>query len=112
MTMQETARIVQMIHTAYPVDRKATAEELADRIDLWSVFFADTPAYIVNKVVMAWIKTSNFMPNVEEIGEACKIQKQLDEKLSQAGLVDQIQITPEQEARLEALWESLRGEDE
>ena len=52
MTMQEAARVVQMIHTAYPADRKTSAEELADRIDMWAVFFADTPAYIVNKVVM------------------------------------------------------------
>ena len=112
MTMQEAARVVQMIHTAYPADRKTSAEELADRIDMWAVFFADTPAYIVNKVVMSWIKNNTFMPTVEEIGKACKIQKEQSEKIAEAGFIDQIHITPEQEARLDALWEDLRGDEE
>ena len=112
MTIQESARIVHMIHTAYPADRKTSAEELADRIDMWSVAFADTPFYMVSKVVMSWIKTQTFMPNIDEILRACKIQKELAEKISKAGLVDQIQITPEQDAWLDALWESLTGEDE
>lgn len=109
--MQEAARIVQMIHTAYPADRKTSAEELADRIDMWAVFFADTPAYIVKKVVMSWIKTQTFMPTIEEIGRACKIQKELDEKIANAGLINNIHITPEQEKMLDALWKDLGGED-
>ena len=47
MTVQASYQIVYMIHTAYPSDSKATAEELAERINLYAVFFADYPAETV-----------------------------------------------------------------
>ena len=110
MTIQETAKIIYMIHTAYPADRKATAQELADRIDLWAVFFADYPAQDVERAVKAWIVSQSFMPTPKEIKEACGTLGKLGHKLAGAHYIpDEITETdPETEARLAALWDSIQ----
>lgn len=111
MTIQEAAKVVYMIHTAYPADRKATAEELADRIDLWGVFFADYSADEVMKATKAWILGSPYMPNPNEIKTACDTWRKLARHISGAVFItgDDIQETdPETDARLEALWASIQ----
>ena len=92
-----------MIHAAYPQDRKATEQDLLDRIDLWSVFFADVEYNTVFKVVKAWIKVKSFLPSIDEIKAAVDIQKQLDKKIAQAGIIKPEQIPPDIEARLDSL---------
>ena len=106
MTIQEAAKVIYMIHTAYPADRKATAEELADRMDLWAVFFADYTAQEVERAVKAWIRTQSFMPNTNEIKAACDLNRKLSRKLSAAQFIpdDTGPTDPETEARLDALW--------
>lgn len=112
MTIQESAQVVYMIHTAYPADRKATAEELADRIDLWAVFFADYTAPEFERAVKAWILSQAFMPTPKEIKEACDIFRRLGQKLAGAHFIPHA-ITdtdkdPETEKWLETLWQEIQ----
>lgn len=110
MTIQETAKIIYMIHTAYPSDRKATAEELADRIDLWAVFFNDYKARDVERAAKAWILSQNFMPTPKEIKNACDTLSRLGQKLAGAQYIPE-EITesdPETDARLSKLWQSIQ----
>lgn len=108
MTIQDATKIVYLIHTAYPQDRNATERELLDRIDLWAVILADYDVNLVLGIVKAWIKTSRFMPNFEEIKKACDIRKELDAKIAQAGDINTIKVPPELEPKLEALIESIK----
>lgn len=110
MTIQESAKVVYMIHTAYPTDRKATADDLADRIDLWAVFFADYSAQEVERAVKAWIRSQTFMPTTKEIKQACDIFRKLGQKLAGAHYIPE-EITandPQTDARLAALWQSIQ----
>lgn len=107
MTIQDATKIIYMLHAAYHTDRKATENELLDRIDLFSVIFADYDAALVGRVVKGLIKQSRFMPTLEEIKTACDTQRALDAKIAQAGNIHDITVTPEDEARLEALIESI-----
>lgn len=110
MTIQEAAKIVYMIHTAYPADRKATAQELADRIDLWAVFFSGYTLQEVERTVKAWIVSENFMPTPKEIKDGCDILRKLGQKITAAHFIpDDIQDTDaETEARLSRLWDSIQ----
>lgn len=109
MTIQEAAKIVHMIHTAYPVDRKATAEDLADRIDLWAVYFADYDAELVARVAKAWIESHTFMPTIDEIKNACDVRRRIGEKLANAVFIpdDLKPLPPEEVKRLEGIWRDI-----
>lgn len=106
MTIQEAAKVVNILHTAYPSDRNATPQELADRIDLYAVYFADYPFDLVFRVTKAWIMSHKFMPVIEEIKNACDVRRRLGQKLAEAVFCpeDLRPIPPEEEARLEAIW--------
>lgn len=110
MTIQDTTRVIYLIHTAYPSDRKTTDKELADRVTLWSVFFRDYEAETVERAVKAWIVSQSFMPTPKEIKEACGTLGKLGYKLAGAHYIpDEITETdPETEARLAALWDSIQ----
>ena len=108
MTIQESAKVVYMIHTAYPADRKATAEELADRIDLYAVFFADYSAQEVERVAKAWIRSQNFMPTTKEIKEGCDLFRKLGRKLADAHYIPDAITDPETEKKLDALWHDIQ----
>lgn len=109
MTIQEAAKVVYMIHTAYPADRKATVEELADRIDLWGVFFADYSADEVMQATKAWILASSYMPTPKEIKEACDTRRKLSKHLANAFYITGDEpIDPKTEAKLDALWASIQ----
>lgn len=84
MTVQESYQIVYMIHTAYPSDSKATAEELAERINLYAVFFADYPAETVRTAAQGWIKYNKWMPTVNELKEKCDMLLKLGKNLANA----------------------------
>lgn len=107
MTIQETAKIINLIHSSYSVDRKATAEDLADRIDTWAVFFVTEPYEVVLRVVKAWIKKSVFMPTIEQIKTAVELQIKIDKQLLSAGYVDFIKLSEEDEATIEGVLEFL-----
>lgn len=110
MTIQETAKIVNLLHTAFfHLDKTATVEDLANRIDLWAAEFIEYPYEIVLKVVKAWIKVNKWLPSVNEIIEACDIQLELQKKLEEAGSITALIITKEQEEQMEALLRFVYG---
>lgn len=108
MTIQETAKIIYMIHTAYPADRKATAEELADRIDLWAVFFRDYTVQEVQEAAQAWIISQTFMPTPKEIKESCDTCRKLARHLAGACLITGEGELTEDDAKILALFDSIQ----
>lgn len=104
MTIQEATKVIYMIHAVYPQDRKATEEELLDRIDAWAVFFADYPFPIVDAAVKTWIKSASYMPTPEEIKRACDTRVKFEKLISNAGYINEApDISPEMEAKLDEL---------
>ena len=92
MTVQEAAGIVYMLHTAYiGMDRKATDKDLADRINLYAVTFADYDVEIVREAAMHCIKACTFMPSVSELLEGCKRARLL--AANPAGKVERLTAT-------------------
>lgn len=114
MTVQEAAKVVRMLHTAIPSDRKATEEDLADRIDYYAVLFADYPAALVYRTAFNWTKVSPFMPSPEELKKHCDEWKKLSKHLAEAGVISSFSepIAPEDAARMQALWEEMRLSEE
>lgn len=114
MTVQEAARIVRMLHTSVPSDRKATEEERADRIEYYAAYFADYPGELVYRVAFNWTKTSPFMPAPEELKKACDQWKKLSGHLQSAGVIASFMdpISPEDAARMDALWDEMRRAEE
>ena len=73
MTVQEATAIVYMLHTTYiGQDRKATEKDLADRVNLFAVVFADYDVELVRQAAFHCIKTCTFMPTPAELLQACK----------------------------------------
>lgn len=114
MTVQEAAKVVRMLHTAVQSDRKATEEDLADRIDFYAVFFAEYPGELVYKVAFAWTKISPYMPAPEEIKRHCDEWIKLSGHLKNAGVISSFSepIDQEDEERINALWDSLIAAEE
>ena len=72
MTLEETAKIVDVIHVNYPdTARDFSDETLAAKIRLWHSCFERDPYPVVQAAVMAYMQTSTdrFMPNVGQIRE-------------------------------------------
>ena len=110
MTIQETAKIINLFHTAYfHIDKAATVEDLANRIDLWGAEFINYPFEAVLKVSRAWIRTNKWLPSVEEVLAACDVYIDLQKKLLEAGSVTALAITEEQERKIEEVMAFVYG---
>ena len=72
MNVKESLMIVQIIHNAYPYDRKASNVELMERAKTYQVAMADEDFETVKEAAESIIKTSKWLPNVNEILEAVK----------------------------------------
>ena len=76
MNLVETAKLMAILETAYPMFyAKKTQQEREDAIRLWAEMFADEPGEVVAVAVKALIKSrvSTFPPGIGEITE--KIQQ-------------------------------------
>ena len=76
MNLVETAKLMAVLETAYPMFyAKKTQQEREDAIRLWAEMFADEPGEVVAMAVKALIKSrvSTFPPGIGEITE--KIQQ-------------------------------------
>ena len=76
MNLVETAKLMAILETAYPMFyAKKTQQEREDAIRLWAEMFADEPGELVAMAVKALIKSrvSTFPPGIGEITE--KIQQ-------------------------------------
>ena len=70
MTLKESIKIVQMLHSAYPQDRKATAAELSQRAQSYNVAFADYEYSIVERAAQYCIMTNKWYPTTRELLDA------------------------------------------
>lgn len=76
MNLVETAKLMAVLETAYPMFyAKKTQQEREDAIKLWAEMFADEPGEVVAMATKALIKSrvSTFPPGIGEITE--KIQQ-------------------------------------
>lgn len=74
MTLQETAGIMTILHTAYPhYYANATDEEKKAALNLWSTMFDDYDYNTVAAAVKAVIATSKFPPTVADINEKLRL---------------------------------------
>ena len=72
MNLVETAKLMAILETAYPMFyAKKTQQEREDAIRLWAEMFADEPGEVVAMAVKALIKSrvSTFPPGIGEITE-------------------------------------------
>ena len=72
MNLIETAKLMAILETAYPMFyAKKTQQEREDAIRLWAEMFADEPGEVVAMAVKALIKSrvSTFPPGIGEITE-------------------------------------------
>lgn len=82
MNLMETAKIMAVLETAYPMFyAKKTQQEREDAIRLWAEMFADEPGELVAMAVKALIKSrvSTFPPGIGEITEKIQQITQPDE---------------------------------
>ena len=105
MTVQEASQIVHLLHTAYCYDSKATPQELADRINLYAVFFADYPAETVRTAAMAWVKHNKWLPALHDLKEYSDNLLRLGKTLAGARVIGEGEIDPETDQYLEQLCE-------
>ena len=72
MNTKEALKIVNLLHSAYPQDRKATTSELFQRAETYAITMADEEYATVEAAAIHIIKTSNWYPNPNELLEAVK----------------------------------------
>ena len=72
MNTKEALKIVNLLHSAYPQDKKATPAELFERATTYSVTMADEDYETVEAAALHIIRTSHWYPNPNEILEAVK----------------------------------------
>ena len=70
MNLKESIKIVQMLHTAYPQDRKATAAELSQRAQSYQVAFADYEYSVVERAAQFCIMSNKWYPTTRELLDA------------------------------------------
>lgn len=92
MNLVETAKLMAILETAYPMFyAKKTQQEREDAIRLWAEMFADEPGELVAVAVKALIKSrvSTFPPGIGEITEMIQQITQPDQmtELEAWGLV-------------------------
>lgn len=80
MNLREAVTIVQLLHNAYPQDRKATKEELAQRAETYSISMADYDFETVRKAACHLIKTSKWYPTTKEILDSVSWVRMTDTK--------------------------------
>lgn len=73
MNREQSMAIVAKLHNAYQTkDRFLTPSALNARIEQYTIYFADIPYRILNKVVDEWIKTRKELPFINELLVRCK----------------------------------------
>lgn len=70
MNIRESIEIVNLLHAAYPQDKRATREDLLQRAESYSVALADTDVELVKKAAQYHIRTSKWHPTTKELLDA------------------------------------------
>jgi len=72
MNTKEALKIVNLLHSSYPQDKKATPAELFERAQTYAITMADEEYETVEAAAIHIIKTSKWYPNTNEILETVK----------------------------------------
>ena len=72
MTIKDAINIVNILHSAYPQDRKATKDELAQRAESYHVALADYDAETVKRAAQNCIVNSKYYPTTAELIQEVK----------------------------------------
>lgn len=72
MTTKEAITIVNILHSAYPQDRKATRAELSQRAESYEVALADYDFETVKRAAQNCIANSRFYPTTSELIDEVK----------------------------------------
>lgn len=96
MTIKDAIKIVTLLHNAYPQDKRATADDLAQRAEAYHVAFADYDLETVQKAATYCIKTSKWHPTTKELIDAATRVR-----LSEAVKVTPIQTDTADDAEIE-----------
>lgn len=79
MTIKESLKVVNLLHNAYPQDRKATQEELFNRAESYSILLAEYDLKTVMAAIGHLLKTCSFYPTPTEIIDAVVFTKTMKE---------------------------------
>lgn len=90
MNTKETLKLVQFLHSAYPQDRNVTQSELAQRVNTYSVMFADYDSEDVMQAAERCVSTNKWYPSPQELLEAVKWVRYMQQEAPP----NEIQITP------------------
>lgn len=72
MTITEAIQLVNILHSAYPQDRKATKAELAQRAESYHVALADYDFETVKTAAQHIIASSKWLPTMAELIQEVK----------------------------------------
>ena len=72
MTLEEAIKLVNLLHAAYPQDKKATAQDLAQRAQTYHITLADYDAETVTRAAQNCIANSRFYPTTAELIQEVK----------------------------------------
>lgn len=72
MTLKEAIKLVNLLHSAYPQDKKATAQDLAQRAQTYHITLADYDAETVMRAAQNCIANSRFYPTTAELIQEVK----------------------------------------
>ncbi len=72
MKIEEAIKLVNLLHGAYPSDKKATAQDLAQRAESYNVALADYDFETVKRAAQNCIANSKFYPTTSELIDEVK----------------------------------------
>ena len=78
MNVKESLQIVNLLHSAFPQDRKATQADLFTRANTYSVALAKESYEDVRKAAEHIIQTSNWYPTTKELIKAVETVRRME----------------------------------
>ena len=72
MNIEESVKIVNLLHNAYPQDKKATRSDLFQRAETYHIVFADYDHPTVERAARHIIATSKWLPTTAELLQEVK----------------------------------------
>ena len=72
MNIEESIKIINLLHGAYPQDKKATRAELFQRAETYHIAFIDYDYLTVERAARHCIATRKWMPTTAELLEEVK----------------------------------------
>jgi len=72
MNIEESVKIVNLLHSSYPQDKKATRSDLFQRAETYHIAFVDYDYQTVERAARHLIATSKWLPTTAELLQEVK----------------------------------------